>query len=583
MFPEVPRDRLVRLVSSAYPFEPSSLFLLPRVAARVAQNERTLFSFLQWVSLEEPILPGAIYDYFRGDFSTDAGAGGTQRAWLETESALQKVVPGSPDEEALKCAFLLGLGRSGERAHATYAQLQFALDCQDPDAATDIIDGLIDQKLLVHRRHSDQVVVWHGTDADLRGRLADEKKRGNADFQLAPFLSREMPPPVWRPIEYNARVGIRRYLPAEYVTVDGLRSLWDEHQLRGGWTPGSDGRVVYVLPSSALEFEQAVAVSETIHDERLFIAVTRGFASLREAAIDLWCLLRMHADRELVASDPLVKAELDHLTDDARTALRPLVDRLIMPQARGSIWFSSGKRLRVETAPQLRQTMSRAMERVFPTTPEIDSEMVVRRSPSSVVINARKKVELGILERHGEEDLGIEGNFADKAIFRSVFLRTGLYRKDGSRWRLATPEEIKLPGLSAVWDLVRSFYMQPGSNKGFRSFIHDLLEPPYGVREGLIPLFLSAGLKAFPAAIAVRYRGRFVDDILPSVIEDIAKNPSDYALDVVGLSGWESRYLKGILRVFSDAEQPTTDDAGDLLGSTMDAVLAWRCGLPDAV
>mgnify|MGYP004124642477 CR=1 FL=1 len=35
--------------------------------------------------------------------------------------------------------------------------------------------------------------------------------------------------------------------------------------------------------------------------------------------------------------------------------------------------------------------------------------MVVRRKPTPVIVNARKKVELGLLERYGQEDLGIEG------------------------------------------------------------------------------------------------------------------------------------------------------------------------------
>ena len=95
LFPGVAPERLAQVLAAASPLEPSTLYLLPRVAARVAQNERTIFSFLQWVSLEESVPPGALYDYFRGDFRTDSGAGGTQRPWLETESALQKVEDGS--------------------------------------------------------------------------------------------------------------------------------------------------------------------------------------------------------------------------------------------------------------------------------------------------------------------------------------------------------------------------------------------------------------------------------------------------------------------------------------------------------
>ena len=582
LFPDVEVDQLASILTDAYPLEPATLHLLPRVAARVAQNERTVFSFLKWVSLEEEVPPSAIYDYFRGDFRSDGGAGGTQRPWLETESAVQKVETGSSEEEALKASFLLSLGLSGERAHATYQQLHFALDQVSESESDSTVDDLIDRKLLVHRRHSDQVVVWHGTDVDLRGRLEDEKKRSADDFHLAPFLTREMPPPVWRPVEYNAEHTIRRYCESEYVTVDGLHALWTDQQEKGGWNPGMDGRVLYVLPSTPAEAKEALEFVATVRDERLFVAVASELGALREAALDLWCLLRMHADHELIESDPLVKAELDHLTDDARTGLQPLVDRVLRPQKNGSRWFRLGQEVELDDVIELRRELSAAMLEVFPKTPEIDSEMVVRRSPSSVVINARKKVELGLLERYGQEALGIEGDFADKAIFRCVFLRTGLYREVGSRWRLATPEEVQAKGLSAVWSEVRSFFTEEGTDKNFQQFLTDLRDPPYGVREGLIPLLLAAGIKAFPTAIAIRRQGQFVDDVLPSVIEDIARSPEEYVLDVVAVSSRERCYLEGVLELFTEGEIDRSAE-GDLLRACMDAVLEWRDTLPGAV
>ena len=583
LFPDIEHQRLTSALGAAYPLEPATLYLLPRVAARVAQNERTLFSFLQWVSLEEWVPPSASYDYFRGDFCTDAGAGGTQKPWLETESALQKIEAGTVEEEALKCAFLLGLGRGGERACATYTQLAFALNPYDDDHVSDVIDGLIDRKLLIHRRHSDQVVVWHGTDVDLRGRLDDEKKRSADDFRLASFLTREMPPPVWRPVEYNARMDMRRYLTAEYVTVEGLKAFLAELAIGGGRNPGCDGQVLYVLPRGPDEMNDASTIARSITDTRLFVAVANEATALREAALDLWCLLRMHADSDLVGSDPLVKAELDHLTDDARAGLQPLAQRVLLPQRQGSRWFHRGQSIAATSVAQLRRKLSDTMAMVFSLTPEINSEMVVRRSPTSVVVNARKKVELGLLERYGQEDIGIEAGFADRAIFRCVFLRTGLYRLWDDQWRLVSPAAIELPGLAEVWGRVHEFYTMPCTGKSFQTFIDELREPPYGVREGLIPLLLTAGIKAFPTAIAVRHRGSFVDDLLPSVIEDIAKHPGDYELDVVGLTIGEEDYLQGVVRLFRASEELGPVEEGDLLRASMDAVLQWRAKLPVAV
>lgn len=607
MFPDMADERLAAALASAYPLSPATLYLLPRVAARVAQNERTLFSFLQWASLDAPVKPDALYEYFRGDFRNDGGAGGTQRPWLETESALGKVPGDSAEAGALKTAFLLSLGLSGERSHATCEQLAFAMEegnDGDDSGVRQTIDRLVEANLLVHRRHSDQVVVWHGTDVDLRGRLEDEKKRYAADFDLAAFLTREMPPAAWRPVEYNARRGVRRYLEAGYTTVAGLEAFLDNVRLVG-WEPGTDGRVLYVLPADEHEAAQAETLASGVDDLRLFIAVAREVSALRNAAVDLWCLLRMHADQDMIGSDPLVGAELDHLTDDARAGLQPLVDRVLHPQPNGSRWFYKGDSVRARNVTELRRVLSQAMEDVFPHTPEIDLEMVVRRSPTPIVVNARKKVELGLLERYGQEDLGIEGNFADKAIFRCVFLRTGLYCQNGRfvcqndsvsaaeqvetcqngrTWTLAAPEDLESgrPGLAAVWGHIRAFFTEPGTDKSLRTLLDELKEPPFGVREGLLPLFIAAAFRAFPTAATVRRLDRFVDDLLPSVVEDMAKHPDKYALDVVGISSTEETYLAGVRDLFG-GDGHFSQDERDLFRACMAAVLDWRQTLPAGV
>ena len=99
----------------------------------------------------------------------------------------------------------------------------------------------------------------------------------------------------------------------------------------------------------------------------------------------------------------------------------------------------------------------------------------------------------------------------------------------------------------------------------------------------MIPLFLAAGIKAFPAAIAIRKDNIFVDDILPSVIEDIVKNPLPYSLDVVELSKQQTTLFLKIAKLFSIGESTNSIDQGDLLRTCMDAVLEWKDTLPTAV
>ena len=154
---------LADLLGRCFPLSPAALELLPRISARVSQNERTLFSFLFQLDLSQTDIGGdAVFDYFSEQMQADVDVGGTHRQWLETQSALSKVAGDVQSEKLLKVTCLLGLGLSGERTKATREQVALAMSSWgSPAGAHEIIDELIARKLLLHRKHSDEVAVWH--------------------------------------------------------------------------------------------------------------------------------------------------------------------------------------------------------------------------------------------------------------------------------------------------------------------------------------------------------------------------------------------------------------------------------------
>jgi hypothetical protein len=199
-----------RMVSDSYPLEPMTLYLLPRVSSRVAQNERTLFTYLNWLDAATPVSPDSLYDYFSDGMRADTLPGGSYHTWLETESALHKARKGA-DEKTLKCACLLGLGLVGERSRVSRRLLECAVSGYQGDkAARASVKRLIDAKLLLYRRNADSVSIWHGTDLDLRGRLDQEKERLGPRFDYVSFLTSEAPPAPWKPIDYNVEYGVER-------------------------------------------------------------------------------------------------------------------------------------------------------------------------------------------------------------------------------------------------------------------------------------------------------------------------------------------------------------------------------------
>ncbi len=588
LFPEYSEEELRELFAEAYPLEPTTLYLLPRLSARVAQNERTLFSFLFHTDLDSPVAPANLYDYFSADMQSDTAVGGTYRQWVETQSAISKAQPNSRAADALKAACLLGLGLGGERSKTSRKLLHYSLEGHgNTSGATRVISSLIKKNLLLLRRHNDEVSVWHGTDLDLRGRLEEEKDRARHDFNLIEFLSTEIPPPVWTPVQHNDEFHIRRFLESQFTSATELSALLELQNPDETVPPGCDGRIFYVLPRDQEELDTAKRLVETqLTHPQILAVLPRRDTNLFEPALEIAALHRMLMDPDLLEADPLAATELEQMIEDARTHLDRLVQRVIEPTPNGSIWFHSRSAYEISSAKDLRKFLSSVMNETFPDCPKIRNEMVVRRKPSAVVVNARKKLLLGILDRAGQENLGILGNFPDASMFRTVLLHTGIYRsaEPGDLWRFASPAEIDDPGLSKVWADFQRFLTEPSDHyKDFEAFFLDLQRPPIGLRPGLIPVLLGAAFRAFPSGLSLVKSGEYVKDILPSVIEDIVKDPKPYRLRVVALSEKETAFLEQLSATLLNAPPSAESAESDPLRRAYEAWELWKAQLPTGV
>ena len=586
LFSDFTQGELAELLHAAQPLDPVALYLLPRISARVAQNERTLFSFLYNTDLLHRVDVATLFDYFAPSMRSDTAVGGTHRQWLETESAITKVPDDDKAINTLKTACLLGLGTSGERSRTGRELLTFAIEgLEGKGTWKHVLSKLIDRKLLLHRQHNDEVAVWHGTDLDLRGRLDDERRRIGENFNLVEFLTKEAQPPAWKPLQYNDDYGVRRYLMGEYQTVGQLNSYLNWDVVFDGIEKDSDGKVLYLVAENVEEFSEAEEIArDRLSHERLMIAIPREPLPLREAALEVACLTRMQHDNELVESDPLALAEIQQMTDDARDHLQKLIDKLTKPSRLGPRWFYRGEEVIAESSRDLRSELSAMMKRDFHKTPRIFNEMIVRKKPSPIIINSRKKLLLGVLERHGQEDVGIQGNFPDKSMFRTVLLHTGLYKLDkrSGRWGYVAPAKVQDSGLRAVWRRIQEFLTVPSDTpKNIAGFFEELISAPFGLRAGLLPILFGAGLKAFPSAISLTRNGEYVDDILPTEIEQLCRTPQQYRLAVLDINDAKTKYLRKLHKQFTVIPGYEAAES-DLIRLCFDAIESWKAQLPPA-
>ena len=166
------------LVAKAWPLSAGALQVLPKLASRVGQNERSLFSFIESVDLQQSVGMNEVYDAFSASIRADVGVGGLHRKWVEVESARHKC-ESDLENEIIAAAFLLQIGQSGERKQLTRKTLELAVRSKGY-SQTEVkvgIEDLILRKLLLHRKLNDDISVWHGADIDVSAKVDEERKK----------------------------------------------------------------------------------------------------------------------------------------------------------------------------------------------------------------------------------------------------------------------------------------------------------------------------------------------------------------------------------------------------------------------
>ena len=318
----------------------------------------------------------------------------------------------------------------------------------------------------------------------------------------------------------------------------------------------------------------------------MIIALPRYVGPIAENALEVHAIQLLRRDTSLLADDPLVESEITQMTDDAQGYLSQQIARMFQPSAEGPEYFW-GNFHEIASAKGLRQLLSKIMRKVYPRTPRIKNEMIVRRRPRPVIVNARKKLILAILERSGTENLGLEGYRPDMSMFRTVLLMTDLYRTDSKQeeggdsvWRYAEPEELADGGLREVWKHLQDFLTVPEERPKPLAGLASLLgAAPYGIRAGIVPILLAAALRAFPGPISItRTNGEYVNDLLPSTIEAMAARPEEYQVLVPELTSDQTAFLDRVAALFSFTEEGVAET--DPVRRCYDALVRWRSTLP---
>jgi hypothetical protein len=572
-----PASELIELLELAHPVSAGALHVLPQVVARIGQNERSIFSFLQNADMSNSVAVEEVYRFFSEAMRTDIGPAGTHRRWLETESARSRA-ENDTEREILAATCLFQLGASGERQKLPKEALVTAVASAGTSVAQvrAAVEALLGRKLLIHRQANDDISLWHGMDIDIAGRLAEECARRDGDFDLLAFLNARHPAPVLRAPRHNAAFGAARYLAGVFVVPSGLQDALLE---QGGT---SWGAVLFVLADTQDGIAEAERIArEQQSGQRSITVIPRTPLAVRDAALELATLEALRRDDSFISQDPLVAQELDGLLSLARRHLATVLHRLTSKRGTDAVWLYGGKPLNVTGDRPASVAASDLLDSWYPETLRISNDQLMRQRISRQMSTARVRIIMRIMEHKAQPRLGYgeQDGSAEASVYRTVLERPGLHRLANGRWGFAEPHEINDRGLRRAWSEIAIFFQTPGVGpRPLSHLVSTIASPPIGVPSGIIPILVMAGYRAFAKVVSLRTDGEYVRDILGFGASRMFVEPERHTVEVHDGSAATVGYLADLAYVFTH-QRPAEDD--EVLRFTHDAFAQWLAALAE--
>ena len=543
----------IELLSQCYPIHPVTLLLLPKLCQKIAQNERTLFSYLgsheihgfkhglnQLRKIGDWIYPCEVYDYFILNQPAAIMDHFSHRRWVEVVTALERIGDAPHNEiSLLKSIGLLNIVGAQGDFKAAKDIVEQCLPLKKAQTYN-LIDSLSKKSIIQYRKFSSEYRVWQGSDFDLDKAVENERNRLGL-FDLAETLNtrKTLPPVVAR--KHTINKGTLRCFYPTFANANSYKTI-PQHS--------KNARIIFYLSECKSDEEIFYDIISKIFSSSDIVVLCSNSSQFREVASEVTSLNRVQVNSQELQSDRVAQRDFK----DRLAAAELEEDKLLsstMEDPGSYKWYWKNKQLNIKNKRFLQHEMSRILKSIYRSSPIIMNELINRDKLSSQATAARNKLIFAMHHYFDKEDLGIEKYPAEKSIYRALLKATGLHRKIHGKWQLCAPDKNNDPyHLCPVWEQIEKFFENSEAKPlSFSLLDNELNAPPYGIKNGLLPIFYVLAIHVYEHELAVYENGVYTPYFSEEQIERFTKKPEMFTVQRFRIQGMRASLFKQYSKV----------------------------------
>lgn len=552
-------------VKGCYPLHPVSTFILPRLSEKVAQNERTLFTFLssenkhtlaaflQNAQGDFPLLtPDYIYDYFEPLLRKEHYTSETHKLYKLTSKVLDKLEHKSLGAKIIKTISLIYIIEQFEKLPPIYDVIvnTFKDSVDDISEIEKTLADLIDKECIVYlKRSNGYLKIKESSGVDIQSEISKAIEKTKTTISVKEILNKSSFDSYMYPTAYNDEKEITRYF--DFMFIDSAEFFevenWD---VKIGST-NADGVIYSIIPKNKEEIDviKFDILSGNNNHERLLFVVPNSYTDIEKIAYEYSAVKLL---KSLVVDDDLLSDEYDIFIEDLEEVIGSFVFSYARPEMGGAEYFHNGEKLKFKRKAQISSKLSEICENTYPYTPVINNESINKDVLPTVAINSRNKLVAGLLENELNVNLGLTGSGQDVSIMRSTLIQTGILKNEQTK-----PEINLLPENENMRNTlleVQRFFNLANTNEGqgFKNLYDTLTLPQYGygIKKGVIPIYIAVVLHFFKKYLVIKNKNDEVK-ITADLLNSINENPQNYTAFMEDWNEEKTRYIETMSEIFS--------------------------------
>lgn len=534
------------ILKGCYPLNPIASYLLLNVSEKVAQNERTLFTF---ISNDEPnslaryisehdetkgwiIGADLIYDYFSGLFKKEVSNELVHNIWLGAEYAISKC-ENEEEIKLIKTLALIQIVNKGEELPANENYLSLAASLID---GNETIRTLSEKQLIYKKSSIGAYVFKTRAGSELKAELKKQRALKGENCNFTRSLQQITAKYFVIPRKYNTEKMMTRYFRHEYMDVETFLSISDA-RVFFNVGDAADGKVLSLYSFNKFSVKDVKEHFKTLDCAKLVVVVPNKKITIAKELKDYEILQEIRTNQSFISSNEVLKKEIPLLEEDIVKEVEDKIDDVYTSEDTKVLFWSKGK-IKTEKYGKEEAAVNICCEEIYYMTPIINNEIINR---ANITTAQTKRARLNIIEAilNGNDDENFySGTNQEATIYRSLFGKSEV-----GIWDINNNIEV-------INNLLNEFVSSCcGKKVSLSNIINLLTSEPYGVRLGVLPIYLARVLSDRNEDLIVYFSNMEVQ-ISSEIIVNMCEHSDEYSLFVSESDIQKEEYLRKLNELF---------------------------------